>query len=188
MPGVSIRVTGAGGELARGEVGDLEIRGASLFAGYYDPELDGLLDRSAFTPDGWLRTGDSGYLDAEGEVFVLGRTRAMVKQAGALIAPREVEEAVDALEGARLSAAVGLPSPLTGAEELVVVVELRDAPEQLSEEQSERMVMAVRKAVGTQVGVVPGRVLLVPPRTIPLTANGKILHVALRDSLVARGL
>ena len=60
-----------------GEPGDLEIRGASVFAGYFDPTLPERFDRSAFTADGWLRTGDVAYFGASGGLFVLGRKRAI---------------------------------------------------------------------------------------------------------------
>jgi acyl-CoA synthetase (AMP-forming)/AMP-acid ligase II len=168
LDGLRVRVAG-------GPVGELEVAGATLFAGYYT--RDGL-DRSAFTADGWLRTGDIGHVDAGGVVFVLGRARAMVKQAGALIAPREVEEIVDRVPGVRLSAAIGLPDAQTGTEQLVVVVEAPPpAPAGLAE--------AVQTAVRAELGAVPASVRLVPPRTIPLTLNGKIRHAALRAQLAA---
>ena len=179
VPALRLRVMCDDIEQVVGEVGELEISGSHLFEGYYDPTLPGGFDRSAFTGDGWLRTGDTGYVDADGVVFALGRTRAMVKQAGALIAPREVEEVVDRIIGVRLSAAVGLPNENTQAEELVVVVETRVEPP------PEGLAAAVQAAVRAEVGVVPGRVLLVPARTIPLTANGKLRHAVLREQLLA---
>lgn len=178
VPALELRVMRDGSEQAAGEVGDLEVRGSHLFEGYYDPTLPGHYDRGTFTADGWLHTGDTGYVDGDGVVFALGRTRAMVKQAGALIAPREVEEVVDRIIGVRLSAAVGLPNENTQAEELVVVVETRTEPA------PEGLAAAVQAAVRAEVGVVPGRVLLVPARTIPLTANGKLRHSVLREQLL----
>ena len=89
----------------------------------------------------------------------------MVKQAGALIAPREVEEVVDRIIGVRLSAAVGLPNENTQAEELVVVVETRVEPP------PEGLAAAVQAAVRAEVGVVPGRVLPVPaPAVLEVTS------------------
>lgn len=178
VPGLRLRVMRDGGEVPAGEVGELETSGEHLFEGYYDPTLPGGFDKQAFTSDGWLRTGDTGYVDDDGIVFALGRTRAMVKQAGALIAPREVEEVVDRIAGVRLSAAVGLPNANTQAEELVVVVEARNEPPE------EGLATAIQAAVRAEVGVVPGRILFVTPRTIPLTANGKLRHAVLRQQLL----
>lgn len=173
-PGLDVRVTREGVAVATGELGDLEVAGSPLFAGYFTPRG---LDRSAFTADGWLRTGDTGYLDAGGQVFVLGRTRAMVKQGGALIAPREVEEVVDAVPGVRLSAAIGMTNPTSGGEELVVVVEPRDP------EGGAALVEPLIAALRSRVGVVPARVVPVPARTIPRTASGKLRYDALRALL-----
>jgi len=180
VPGLTLRVVRDGVEVPAGEVGELETAGTHLFEGYYDPASPGRFDRSSFTADGWLKTGDTGYIDAHGNVFALGRTRAMVKQAGALIAPREVEEVVDRIAGVRLSAAIGLPNDITQAEELVLVVEARDEPPE------DGLAVAIQAVVRAEVGVVPGRILLVPPKTIPLTANGKLRHAVLRQQLLAQ--
>jgi acyl-CoA synthetase (AMP-forming)/AMP-acid ligase II len=177
--GMELRVVRDGSPAAVGEVGELEIRGKSVFAGYW---TENGIDRHTFD-DGWHRTGDTGYLGADGEVFVLGRTRAMIKRAGALIAPREVEEAADragAAHGLRFSAAVGASLDPHGTEALVVVCETRpDAPP------SEPAVQAVARAVRDAVGIAPSRVHLVPPGSIPMTANGKIRYAELRRRIEA---
>jgi acyl-CoA synthetase (AMP-forming)/AMP-acid ligase II len=170
---LTVRIARGGVALPAGEIGDIELAGRHLFSGYW--RAGGGLDRSPFTDDGWLRTGDTGYLDQAGRLYVLGRTRAMVKQAAALIAPREVEEVVDRVPGVRLSAAIGMPGGPSGGEELVVVIE--------GQPDEAEVVAAVRAALG----VAPGRVLRVPPRTIPLTHNGKIRHAALRETLLVAG-
>lgn len=159
--------------------GAIEVRGEPVFAGYFG---DDEATRAAFTEDGWLRTGDTGRLDADGHLVVLGRTRAMIKRAGALIAPRELEEAADRVPGVRLSAAVGVPRDHDGTEDVVVVVEAR--PE-LAPEERQALVRRVMDAVTRATGVSPGRILVAGPRTIPLTANGKIRHAVLRAIVVA---
>ena len=179
LPGLSLRITIDGVPQAADVVGEIEVSGPTLFEGYLDRTHATGFDRSSFTADGWLRTGDTGYLDVDGVVFVFGRTRAMVKQAGSLIAPREVEEVVDRIAGVALSAAIGLPNASTGAEELVVVAEVDtpDTPEATG------LAEAIQSAVRTAVGVTPGRVMLVARHTIPLTANRKLRHAALREQL-----
>lgn len=178
------RVMRDGVAVGPNEPGELEIRGATLFEGYYDPRLPGRFDRSSFTADGFHRTGDTVYLDDDGELFVLGRTRAMVKQAGALIAPREVEELADAVPGVRLSAAIGLPNDRDGSEELVVVAEVPDTLGPDANAARAALVTAIGDAVRRGLASVPGRVVLVAPRTIPITANGKIRHAALRAAML----
>jgi len=158
--------------------GAIEIRGEPVFAGYFD---DAEATRAAFTEDGWLRTGDTGRLDADGHLWVLGRTRAMIKRAGALIAPREVEEAADRVAGVRFSAAVGVPRASDETEDVVVVVEARP---DLDAAARADLVARVSAAVQAAIGVAPGRVLVGAARSIPITANGKIRHAVLRQAIV----
>jgi fatty-acyl-CoA synthase len=154
--------------------GEIVVRGLSVFAGYFD---DANATESALR-DGWLHTGDAGALDDDGQLYVLGRRRAMIKRGGATLAPREIEEAVQLLPGVRLAAAVGMASELT--EELVVVVEVEaDTPSM------EKLVAA---AVEKSIGVVPDRVLVGERGTIPRTSNGKIRHAVLRDQLASRSV
>lgn len=58
---------------------------------------------------GWLYTGDNGYLDPEGYLFILGRKKALIKRGGSFISPREVEMAADQIPGVRYNVAIGRP-------------------------------------------------------------------------------
>ncbi|MFP5247136.1 MAG: hypothetical protein ACLGH0_10620, partial [Thermoanaerobaculia bacterium] len=147
LPGVEVRI----------ENDEILVRGAGVFAGYFDAE-------NPVRPDGWLPTGDTGYLDADHHLYVFGRKRAMLKRGGVTLAPRELEEAAYRVAGVRLAAAVEHEGEITVAVEGEV-----DASD-------------VRREVHRAVGFNPSVVLL-PPRTIPLTANGKVRHAALRERL-----
>jgi fatty-acyl-CoA synthase len=147
---------------------EILVSGPAVFAGYFD----------AAPQNGWLHTGDFGRLDADGNLYVLGRRRAMIKRGGATLAPRELEEAAQSVPGVRLAAAVGVPSELT--EEIVVVVEIDPGSPSVEAE--------VRSAVERAIGVAPDRVIEQPPRTIPRTNNGKIRHAVLRDQLTPSNL
>lgn len=173
LPGTTLRIVDeAGRDCAPGLAGEIRVRGATLFDGYLGaPEATAEALR-----DGWLHTGDVGAVSATGELFVHGRRRALIKRAGALIAPGEVEEAVDAVAGVRLSAAVGVP--MGEAEDLCVVAEVVE-PARAGLER------AIAEAVTARLGFAPARVLLVPPRTIPRTANGKLRHAELAAAVAA---
>jgi len=180
--GIEIRVTAPeGAPLRPGETGNIEVRGEAVFAGYYG---DPAATREVLSEDGWLRTGDTGALDARGQLYVHGRTRALIKRAGALVAPFEAEQAADRVPGVRLSAAVGIArEAMGGTEELVIVAEIR--PETSASDDARRNVIAlIAHAVAQAVGFSPGEVIIVAPRTIPLTANGKIRHGELRNLLL----
>jgi acyl-CoA synthetase (AMP-forming)/AMP-acid ligase II len=98
----------------------------------------------------------------------------MRKRGGAAIAPRELEEAAQEVPGVKLAAAIGLPTRTTEA--IVLVVE--------AEVEAEPLALAVSQAVRKMIGFAPQRVLVVKPRTIPRTYNGKLRHDALRTALL----
>jgi len=72
-------------------IGDIELRGSSITEGYLD---DPDANRAAFTPDGWYRTGDLGFVDRDGFLFVTGRTKeVLVLSGGKKVAPEDLERA-----------------------------------------------------------------------------------------------
>ncbi len=78
-------------EVPRGTEGEVLVRGANVMRGYRDnPDAT----REALTPDGWLRTGDLGRMDAEGYVTITGRLKELIIKGGENVAPREVDEAL----------------------------------------------------------------------------------------------
>ncbi|KAF2148267.1 hypothetical protein K461DRAFT_233152 [Myriangium duriaei CBS 260.36] len=91
--------------LPAGEVGRIAVRGAPLFGGYLKD--DGSIDTSPFTKSRFFDTGDLGYLDQDGYLYVTGRSKEVINRGGELISPFEVEEAV-------LSASQQSGSPIEG--------------------------------------------------------------------------
>ena len=87
---VCVRDAG-GGECARGEVGEVMVRGPNVMRGYLkNPEATA----EALTADGWLHTGDLGRMDEDGYVFITGRLKELIIKGGENIAPREIDEAL----------------------------------------------------------------------------------------------
>jgi acyl-CoA synthetase (AMP-forming)/AMP-acid ligase II len=162
-PGVELTVDGDAAA-----PGEIVVGGNYVFAGYF-----GAPEETARTlRDGRLHTGDAGYLDEAGRLFVLGRRPAMIKRGGALIAPREVEEAAERVAGVRVAAAVSVPVEAAVSEPVVVVVET----DVESARDGHRVAAEVSKATRATCGFAPGEVVVAPPRTIPRTANGKVQH------------
>jgi fatty-acyl-CoA synthase len=175
--GTHVRVMVDDEPVGPGVIGALQVRSPALFAGYWSPAG---LDRQSFH-DGWHDTGDSGYLDRDGTVFVLGRTRSIIKRAGALIAPREIEEAADRVGlalGVRLSAAVGITLDKSDTEAVLLLCEIRPGAEPASVIEA-----AVARAVRDAIGIAPTQIRLVASGSIPLTANGKIRYGELKRRL-----
>lgn len=106
-------------ELPDGQTGEIAIRGPNVMHGYYkNPEATA----AAFTPDGWLRTGDLGHRDADGFFFVTGRIKELIIKGGENIAPREIDEALLKHPAVLDAAAVGIPDRHYGQEIMACVV------------------------------------------------------------------
>ena len=118
--GASARVIDAqGSDCANNECGEIVLCGEQVMRGYYKrPEET----RAAFTNDGWLRTGDLGYRDAEGYFYINGRSKELIIKGGENIAPREIDEALLKHPGVLDAAAVGVPDAAYGQEIVAFVV------------------------------------------------------------------
>jgi acyl-CoA synthetase (AMP-forming)/AMP-acid ligase II len=105
--------------VADGITGEIVIRGPNVMVGYYkNPEATA----AAFTPDGWLRTGDLGHRDADGFFFVTGRIKELIIKGGENIAPREIDEALLKHPAVRDAAAVGIPDQHYGQDIMACIV------------------------------------------------------------------
>jgi malonyl-CoA/methylmalonyl-CoA synthetase len=167
LPGVDVRL----GEGTIDGVGPVEVRGPSVFSGYWRrPELSA----TEFTPDGWFRTGDLGRLDADGYLHLVGRSKDLVITGGLNVYPKEVEAVLDALPGVQESAVVGLPDADFG--EAVVAVVVPEPGATLSPE-------GLRTAARAHLAAfkVPKQVHLV--EALPRNAMGKVEKTVLRADL-----
>lgn len=119
VPGVEVRaVDGRGIQLAAGQEGELRLKGPQCFLGYADPTLDA----DAFDDDGWLRTGDLGLIDADGNVRVTGRTKDAIIRNAENISALEIENALATHPAVADVAVIGIPDPRTGERVCAVVV------------------------------------------------------------------
>ncbi len=111
LPGVSIRIVNdAGTDVEPGTIGEVVVRGANVFAGYWrQPEAT----ESAFV-QGWFRTGDLGELSSDGYVTLRGRRSELIISGGFNIYPREIEELLLELTGVHEAAVVGVADPRRG--------------------------------------------------------------------------
>lgn len=92
LPGVEIRVTGTDGEpLQILEIGQIEIRGGAVMKGYWRRPAE---TAEALNADGWLKTGDAGYLDGDGYLYLCDRIKDMICTGGENVYPAEVEQAI----------------------------------------------------------------------------------------------
>ena len=125
MPGVELRlVDGEGRAVADGKEGEIEVRGANVFSGYWRaPEATAASFRADAGGVPWFRTGDLGRVDpADGYVILLGRASELILSGGFNVYPREVEEVLSLFPGVREAAVVGEPSPEFGESPIAYLV------------------------------------------------------------------
>jgi acyl carrier protein len=154
--------------------GGVQFRGPSATRGYHrNPEAT----RRLFV-DGWLDTGDLGYL-ADGELHLTGRRKDLIIRAGRNLHPSELEEAVGGVDGVRRGcvAVVAAPDTESGTERLVVIAETRESDEARREELRRRIGATVLEVAGTA----PDEVVLPGPGAVPKTSSGKIRRAAARE-------
>jgi acyl-CoA synthetase (AMP-forming)/AMP-acid ligase II len=108
-----------GNELPHGSRGEIMIRGDNVMKGYYKAAD---LTATALEPDGWFHTGDLGYMDADGYVFVTGRIKELIIKGGENIAPKEIDEVLYRHPAVMEAAAVGIPDEHYGEEIICCVV------------------------------------------------------------------
>jgi long-chain acyl-CoA synthetase len=130
--GQEMRIVGQDGEhLATGDYGEIVIRGPNVMAGYLkNPQATAESIR-----DGWLYTGDIGYVDEDGYFFIVDRSKDMIIRGGENIYPREIEEVIYEHASILECAVIGVPDPVRGEEVLAIVVPKAGAeldPDELS--------------------------------------------------------
>jgi len=171
LPGFQVEIrNGEGQDLPDLQEGKVWIKGPSLMKEYLDdPEAT-----NAVLVDGWLDTGDLGFM-AENELYVVGRSKEVLIIRGRNIAPHEVENALEGLAGVRRGcvAAVGVRPEGSHSDELVLLVEQgADSVDEAA------LVDACSKAVLEKAGIRCHQVALLAPGTLPRTSSGKIRRVA----------
>jgi len=131
MPGVELRVVDLeGNDCAVGEVGEVWIRSPSNMVGYWNMEE---ATANAITPDGWFRSGDAGYLDADGYLYIHDRIKDMIISGGENIYPAEVESALMSHPAVADVAVIGVPDARWGEAVKAIVVRVPEG--ELSEQE-----------------------------------------------------
>ncbi len=167
LPFESDEVLGSKGEP---HVGHIAIKGPSVISHY---ATDAHAHR--FTDDGWLLTGDLGYLDDDGYVFLVGRIDDVINRSGEKIYPREIEEVILRVEGVVASAVIGLPHPTLGAVPLAFV-ELDAA----TDEQRHLICREIAHVLDASLGRSKRPTAIRVVDSFPRHATGKILRQPLR--------
>lgn len=165
-----------GRALPERHIGHVQLRSTCLLDGYLnDPGAT-----QAALSDGWLRTGDIGYL-ADGELYFVTRSKDLINVAGRKIAPADVDHAVSTRLGIPVSrvASFGRLGD-TGTEGIVVAIESRS-------DDADAMIQAAKLACYDRTGVTPVAVAICAVGSIPKTTSGKVRRQVLRAQLADAG-
>jgi malonyl-CoA/methylmalonyl-CoA synthetase len=169
LPGVEARIMDQGQEVAHGETGVLEVRGANVFQGYWQmPEKTA----EELQADGWFITGDLARQDSDGYITIVGRQKDLVITGGFNVYPKEVESLIDDLSGVLESAVIGVPHPDFG--EAVVAIVVPSEPQSTSADK-------IAEALSDQLAKFkqPKKIELVAE--LPRNTMGKVQKKALRE-------
>lgn len=156
-----------------GVTGDIFIHGPGVMLGYYrNPELTA----ATLHPGGWLDTGDVGYIDDSGALFIAGRTKDLIIRSGFNVYPLEVESVINAYPGVRASAVIGVEEADRNEEVVAFIEALPGADVDLT-----RLRAFLRERLAPYKR--PARLIAID--TLPTTVSGKILKQPLRERLTA---
>ncbi|WP_110240996.1 class I adenylate-forming enzyme family protein [Nocardioides gilvus] len=169
LAGVEVRLVDEHtGHLEGDDPGEIQIRGENLFSGYWPDGADGPGD------DGWWSTGDVGYLDPDGALFLVDRVRDMVVVSGFNVYPSEVEDAIRQVDGVAEVAVIGVQDPDTGEAVVAYVVPQEGAGDPALVEAAVVEHVATRLARFKQ----PSRIEVVD--ALPTTVTGRVEKGRLR--------
>lgn len=171
MEGIEVRfMDPATKELVpNGEKGEIVVKGYNVFNGYYK------LDESSqpFDKDGWLHTGDLGYLDEDGYLTICGRLKDIIVRKGENISPGEIEAELEKIDIFKKARVLGFPS-IDEGEYIIACVELTKKPLHFVEE---NYLKELHKTL--PVIKIPSHIIYM--KRFPLTANGKLDEMKLRE-------
>lgn len=154
------------------ESGIVQVSGPQVFPGYLDPAHN----RGTLSADGWLTTGDIGYLTQDERLVLTGREKDLIVRSGHNIDPAAIEDVANQFEGVEISAAVGMPDQYAGEVPTLFVVPKKGANLDLD---------ALQRYLEDHIFEPPARPRRVLPiEALPVTAVGKIFKPTLRDMAI----
>jgi long-chain acyl-CoA synthetase len=176
VPGVEVEIRDLeGNTLPCGQEGEICVKGHNIMKGYLNNPTD---TEAAFWKDGWFRSGDIGVLDEKGYLFIVDRLKDMIITGGENVYPREVEEALYAMDGVEECAVVGIPDKEWGERVVAVIIPRGDLA--ISVQDAKAFLKARLSPFK-----VPKEYFLV--KEMPKSAAGKVLKRELTKSLINKG-
>lgn len=170
LSNITVRITADDDKiLGYGETGNIQVAGPNVFKGYWrNPDKS----QEEFTKDGFFKTGDVGFLDANSYLIIVGRSKDLIISGGYNVYPKEIENIMNALDGINESAVIGVPHPDFGEGVIAVVVMKNN--NKFNESKSREL---LKQQLATYK--VPKRFFEISE--LPLNVMGKVQKNSLRD-------
>ena len=175
VKGMDVRIVREGSVQGPREIGAIELRGPTVAGSYLT--LDGVFPLARH--DGWFDSGDLGYLDEEGRLYVCGRTKDLIVVAGKNLYPHDIERAAENVDGVRKGCVIALRVDAE-REGFAVLAEVRNADD---EDVRLRISRDITARVNRASWARPARGTVVPPGTLPKTLSGKLRRNCARELL-----
>jgi len=172
---MEVRITRDGMANGPREIGAIELRGPAVASSYLTS--DGVIPLTG--QDDWFDTGDLGYLDRDGQIYVCGRTKDLIVLAGTNLYPHDIERAAETVDGVRKGCVIALRVDAEH-EGFAVLAEVHNADEESVRQRISRDITA---RVNRQVGHAPREVRVFPAGTLPKTTSGKLRRSDARELL-----
>ncbi len=153
------------------QIGEIVVRGDHVISNYLDPHPDSF-------KDGWFLTGDLGYLDEDGYLFVKGRKKDIINHGGEKVAPAQVENVLSQLNFVKEVSVIGTPDTLYGEAVTAVVISNGEQDEEI-----ERQKIMAHAKVTLATYEQPTRIFFV--KDYPRNATGKVIRPKLRQQVMA---
>jgi fatty-acyl-CoA synthase len=171
IPGVEVKIHPS----ANHDDGEIGVRSPSIFSRFMD-------NSTPLTEDGYYMTGDLGFIDEQGELYITGRKKDVIIVNGKNIFPQDVEYAVSGIAGIYPGRAVafGIWDEEAGSENLIVLAERTEG------ERAAHLKAAIQKAILDEVGIVPKRVEIVEHMTLVKTSSGKVSRSRNKELYLAK--
>jgi acyl-CoA synthetase (AMP-forming)/AMP-acid ligase II len=171
LPLTEVRITDPmGQEVPDGQIGEFHVRSPAMFIGYRNQQEA----TASVLKDGWYHTGDAGFRDKDGLLYIVDRVKDMIVSGGENVYSCEVEQALGKHPAVAMNAVVGAPDPRWG-ERVVAVVVLKEGAKATAEE----LCLHCRGLIAGYK--VPKEIVFA--EALPISATGKVLKRVLRDEL-----
>jgi long-chain acyl-CoA synthetase len=173
-PFMELRIVNAGGEIcAPGEIGEICGKSPMMMTGYY--KQPGLTEKAIV--DGWLHTGDAGYVDEDGYLFLVDRIKDMIISGGVNVYPKDIEEIIIQHPDVRDVAVVGVPDKKWGEVPIAAVLLIPD-----TKVTSQQLVEWTNRKVDAKFQRIHDVIIM---ESIPRNVAGKMLKRTMREQYIA---